>query len=211
METIATTRMSSKGQIVIPETIRKRLNLDPGAQFVVVGEGDVVILNGNIVVTDPGYDAGGVADVGAVYLYNGATGALISKLTGSTAGDQVGSGGVTVLPNGNYVVRSPDWDNGAAANAGAVTWGSGTTGVTGAVSAANSLVGSTADDQVGYDDVIVLTNGNYVVSSPAGTTAQQQMPGRSPGAMGRRASRARSRPPTAWWAARPTIRSAAVV
>jgi AbrB family looped-hinge helix DNA binding protein len=44
METIATTRMSSKGQIVIPETIRKRLNLNAGAQFIVVGEGDVVIL-----------------------------------------------------------------------------------------------------------------------------------------------------------------------
>ena len=44
METIATTRMSSKGQIVIPETIRKRLNLSPGTQFIVVGEGDVVIL-----------------------------------------------------------------------------------------------------------------------------------------------------------------------
>jgi AbrB family looped-hinge helix DNA binding protein len=36
--------MSSKGQIVIPETIRKRLNLKEGAQFVVVGEGDVVVL-----------------------------------------------------------------------------------------------------------------------------------------------------------------------
>jgi looped-hinge helix DNA binding domain, AbrB family len=36
--------MSSKGQIVIPETIRKQLNLKPGAQFVVVGEDDVVIL-----------------------------------------------------------------------------------------------------------------------------------------------------------------------
>jgi AbrB family looped-hinge helix DNA binding protein len=44
METIATTRMSSKGQIVIPEQIRKRLDLKEGAQFVVVGEGDVVIL-----------------------------------------------------------------------------------------------------------------------------------------------------------------------
>jgi AbrB family looped-hinge helix DNA binding protein len=44
METIATTRMSSKGQIVIPESIRKRLNLNPGAQFVVMGEGDIVIL-----------------------------------------------------------------------------------------------------------------------------------------------------------------------
>ena len=42
--TIATTRMSSKGQVVIPEAIRKQLNLKEGAQFVVVGEGDVVIL-----------------------------------------------------------------------------------------------------------------------------------------------------------------------
>ncbi len=44
MGNIATTRMSSKGQIVIPESVRKRLNLKEGAQFVVVGEGDVVIL-----------------------------------------------------------------------------------------------------------------------------------------------------------------------
>ena len=44
METLATTRMSSKGQIVIPEPIRKRLNLKPGTQFVVLGKNDVVIL-----------------------------------------------------------------------------------------------------------------------------------------------------------------------
>jgi len=44
MNTIATTRMSSKGQIVIPEAIRKQLNLKAGAQFVVVGNEDVVIL-----------------------------------------------------------------------------------------------------------------------------------------------------------------------
>ena len=61
----------------------------------------------------------------------------------------VGSNGVTALSNGNYVVSSPDWTNGAAADAGAVTWGSGTAGVSGPVSATNSLVGSTADDSVG--------------------------------------------------------------
>lgn len=44
MANLATTKMSSKGQIVIPEDIRKRLNLKAGAQFVVVGENDVVIL-----------------------------------------------------------------------------------------------------------------------------------------------------------------------
>ena len=40
----ATTRMSSKGQVVIPEAIRKALGLEAGSEFVVVAEGDVVIL-----------------------------------------------------------------------------------------------------------------------------------------------------------------------
>lgn len=40
----ATTKLSSKGQVVIPEEIRNRLGLETGAQFVVVGEGDVVVL-----------------------------------------------------------------------------------------------------------------------------------------------------------------------
>jgi AbrB family looped-hinge helix DNA binding protein len=44
MTTVATTRLSSKGQVVIPEEIRRRLGLETGAQFVVVGEGDVVVL-----------------------------------------------------------------------------------------------------------------------------------------------------------------------
>lgn len=40
----ATTTLSSKGQVVIPEEIRTRLGLKVGAQFVVVGDRDVVIL-----------------------------------------------------------------------------------------------------------------------------------------------------------------------
>ena len=44
MAPVATTKMSSKGQVVIPEGIRKRLGLKSGSQFVVVGEKDVVIL-----------------------------------------------------------------------------------------------------------------------------------------------------------------------
>ena len=44
METIATARMSSKGQVVIPEDVRKRLRLEAGTRFVVLGENDVVIL-----------------------------------------------------------------------------------------------------------------------------------------------------------------------
>jgi AbrB family looped-hinge helix DNA binding protein len=44
MHEAATTRLSTKGQVVIPEEIRNRLGLKSGAQFVVLGEGDVVIL-----------------------------------------------------------------------------------------------------------------------------------------------------------------------
>lgn len=40
----ATTRMSSRGQVVIPEEIRNQMGLVPGTRFVVMGEGDVVIL-----------------------------------------------------------------------------------------------------------------------------------------------------------------------
>ena len=44
MSKLSTTQMSSKGQIVIPEPIRNRLNLIPGTQFIVLGERDTVIL-----------------------------------------------------------------------------------------------------------------------------------------------------------------------
>lgn len=41
---MATTKLSSRGQVVIPEEIRRRLGLEPGTRFVVLGEGDTVIL-----------------------------------------------------------------------------------------------------------------------------------------------------------------------
>ena len=53
MQTLATTRMSSRGQVVIPEDVRGRLGLEAGVQFVVVGEGDVVILK---TITPPSMD-----------------------------------------------------------------------------------------------------------------------------------------------------------
>lgn len=44
MAGVTTTKMSSKGQVVIPEEIRERLGLKPGSQFVVLGDKDTVIL-----------------------------------------------------------------------------------------------------------------------------------------------------------------------
>jgi len=128
------------------------------------GSWTVALSNGNVVVTAPGDDLG-AGNAGAVYLFNQATGALISSLVGSTLNDAIGNGGVFVLVNGNYVVTSPYWDNGAIADVGAVTWCSGTTGCTGAVSTVNSLHGSTVMDNVGSGGVTALKNGNYVVRS----------------------------------------------
>ncbi len=189
---------------------------DPGNLF---GATILPLSTGNVVITAPNDDAGGT-DAGAVYLFNGATGARISTLIGSHANDNIGSGGVVALTNGNfvietlawdgglgavtwengttgitgvisaanslvgttagdsnnyfvkaltngnYVVESPNWTNGSATEAGAATWGSGTSGISGPVSAANSLVGTTANDGVGNEGIVTLTNGNYVVASP---------------------------------------------
>jgi hypothetical protein len=93
-----------------------------------------------------------------------------NSLVGSTASDKVGTGaygayGVTALSNGNYVVASVNWDS-TVTNVGAVTLGNGLGGTFGAVSIANSLVGSRANDQVGFDGITALAiNGNYVVGS----------------------------------------------
>lgn len=53
MSSVSTTKMSSKGQIVIPEDIRNRLGLKTGSQFIVLGARDVVILKS---ITPPSID-----------------------------------------------------------------------------------------------------------------------------------------------------------
>ena len=50
---LATTKMSSKGQIVIPKSIRERFNLAEGMQFLVTGKDDVVILKA---ISEPSLD-----------------------------------------------------------------------------------------------------------------------------------------------------------
>src|SRR5436190_24228438 len=54
------------------------------------------LANGNVVITSP-FDNFNGSDSGAVYLFNGSTGALISTLRGSSANDKVGSQTVTLL------------------------------------------------------------------------------------------------------------------
>ena len=129
----------------------------------------VALPGGNYLVPAPDWDNGALVDVGAVAFGNGTTGLSgtlgpSNALVGSAANDHVGDE-VMVLPGGNYLVLSRDWRNGSAAKAGAVTFGNGTSGTLGPVSSSNSLVGSTANDQVGSPQPVILANGNYVVRS----------------------------------------------
>ena len=141
-----------------------------------IGPRVTILANGNVVVTSLFWANGSVANAGAVTWINASSGnhgaiSSTNSLVGSTAGDEVGWGGVVALTNNNYVVCSPLWNNGAATTAGAATWGNGSSGTSGAVSSGNSLVGTKIADQVSMlgqnlsRGVTALTNGNYVVSS----------------------------------------------
>src|SRR6516162_2834637 len=126
-----------------------------------VGTFLTTLSNGNYVVSSINWHG----NRGAATWGDGTTGVsgVVSEansLVGSNPGDLVGSN-AELLSNGSFVVGSRFWNG----NRGAATWGSGTSGVQGVVSEANSLVGSNPDDQVGYD-VSSTSNGNYLVFSP---------------------------------------------
>ena len=66
----------------------------PGNWF---GDHVVPLSTGNVAVTAYGTTVGSASNAGAVHLYNGETGALISSLVGSSSYDYVGGGGITAL------------------------------------------------------------------------------------------------------------------
>ena len=180
-----------------------------------VGVGGVTALtNGNYVVNSTYWaqrhgGCGGRGDVGQRHQRaSRAWSPPPTRWSAARRTTSVGSGGVTALTNGNYVVSSSYWDNGAASSAGAVTWGSGTGGISGVVSSANSLVGSTANDQVGIGGITALTNGNYVVRSSYWDNGTAGTRGGDVGQRHQRRHRAWSPAPTRWSAARPMTRSA---
>lgn len=148
----------------------------PGNTF---GIQTLVLDNGNVAIASPQDNFAGTG-AGTVYLFNKNSGALISSLTGSGAGDQAGSQGFVKLANDNYLIVSAQWNSWR----GAVTWASASAGVSGAISSANSLVGNTANDAVGASgyvgvfpsvygavvadgNVFALPNGNYVIDTPS--------------------------------------------
>lgn len=122
----------------------------------------VILDNSNVVVVDPDYGDAATPQRGVVYLV-GSDHRVISTLKGVHSSDRIGSGGVTLLTNGNFVVQSPQsaCDDGTLA-CGAATWVDGRTGLSGTVTSANSLMGGGAGDRVG-ESVLALKGGDYLV------------------------------------------------
>lgn len=126
----------------------------------------VLALNsGNFLVLSPYWSE----NLGAATFISGQTGmkgiiSSLNSLVGNQPYDFVGIYGVA-LSDGNYVVASPHWANGAIADAGAASFGSGVSGVVGRVSGQNSLVGTQAGDQISSSGIAELGTGRVVVSS----------------------------------------------
>ncbi len=113
-----------------------------------IGDGFLVGLsNGNRLVVHGGWNGGR----GAVTFWNVSTDLVGdvgpgNSLVGAAANDFVGSFSTQEISgSGRYLVKTPSFNG----SAGALTFGSITTGVKGVVSAANSLVGANPGDQMG--------------------------------------------------------------
>jgi Repeat of unknown function (DUF5650) len=127
-----------------------------GARFGVLSNGDYVesgsSWNGNAGAATWGSGTSGI--VGPVLPANSLTG---------NAGDHVGFP-MTPLKNGNVVIGAITWSNGSV-EVGASTLRHGNAAITGSISAANALVGTSSGDEVGFK-AIALSDSNYVVVSP---------------------------------------------
>ena len=126
--------------------------------------GVTALANSNFVTVSPRDSVGGVLSAGSVKLFDGTTGAPIgSTIAGDDPDDWLGSGGVTALANGNFVIVSPDDAVGGVLLAGSVKLFDGTTGAP----IGSTVAGDDLDDRLGSGGVTALANGNFVIASPS--------------------------------------------
>ncbi len=122
-----------------------------------------ILTNGNYIVRVPYWNSfrgavvwgsGNIGITGEVGLKNALIGNEVNKRLGAEA--------ITLLSNGNYVVKCP------TCNAGnpTITWGDGVNGITGEISIDNSFWPINNDSSLS-SFVTALTNGNYVITSPS--------------------------------------------
>jgi len=131
------------------------------ADDVLGSDGIFVLANNNYVIASTSDDEGGIENAGSVRLVDGNTGLQIgSPIIGDMIGDRLGSEGITVLANNNYVIASPGDDLGGIDNAGSVRLVDGSTGL----QIGSPIAGDVTNDGLG-SSVIALANNNYVIIS----------------------------------------------
>lgn len=132
--------------------------------------GATVLVDGGAVILSPLWRSdAGIAGAGAATLIRGPVDVgpvdAGNSLVGATTGDFTGAS-VAALANGHYVVGTRAWD-GLPDFRGAVTWGDGTQGATGAISAARSIVARPGiADVATIMSVVALDDGHYVIGAP---------------------------------------------
>ncbi|MES9137010.1 hypothetical protein ABER38_12070, partial [Cutibacterium acnes] len=148
-------------------------SLSGGTQGDRLSSGGIVALSdGGFAIVSPDYSyqpaAALISKAGAVHWVaagdspRGSTNQYTKALVGAATNDRVGSGGVTELNNGAFVVASPEWSS----KRGAATFvGNGSTLDLTNVTAGNSLTGANTNDQISVGGITKLSDGNYVVNS----------------------------------------------
>ncbi|HEU4665645.1 MAG TPA: hypothetical protein VFS55_16565 [Dokdonella sp.] len=128
-----------------------------------------VLSNGNYIVVAPDWSDGSETAVGALTWGDGNVGVRgrISPATsfvGAHAGDRIGSGQFLALPEGDFVVGSPQWRRNDVP-VGAATYLSGAGPIAGTIDAANSLLGTEREDAVG-SKILAVAGLGYLVWAP---------------------------------------------
>ena len=123
-----------------------------------------VLSNGNYTVQNTGWNAGrgfvllGVSNAPITGYFSSSV-----ALVGSSTNDYLRV--IATLSNGDYIVGSPNWDNGASADVGSLTYCSGSAVRSGTLSSVNALVGASAGDQIGNGGVLPMPGGGFVLGS----------------------------------------------
>ena len=139
------------------------------------------LTGGRFVVSDPTWQPAPAETTGAIVVCprfgcTNASGADV--LRGPSATSQIGSGGVTALPSGGFVVSSPYWTDSPEPWLGSVMWcGPGQT-CSGVMTRDRVVPGDSR-----LNKVTVLADGSYVVTSPGlslGTIASRWCPADRP-------------------------------
>jgi len=135
-----------------------------GAGEFLGSRGVTVLANNNYVISNAFSEENGIVEAGFVTLVSGVSGNTIgSPIVGDAPNDNLGGGGITVLPNNYYVILSFNDDDGGNVDVGSIKVVNGGTGV----EISSAALGSSGDDFSRFGNVTSLTNGNFVLALPA--------------------------------------------